>query len=200
MLRRTLVSIALALAFASSPAKAGVTYFAFDSSPTSWVGKGRTDFLILPNGEWGFQAVEYSDTGSLHPTHISIQNTKNSFLDWNLYFADSTSSKLQVGLYSDAVRWPGWPQDLNSLTVTGGGQGDNMSLGVFNVLEVEYDPKGLVTRFAADFTHYGETDPANWLVGRIRFNATVPEPSTLALAGISAVALLAHGVRRRFVA
>jgi hypothetical protein len=68
-----------------------------------------------------------------------------------------------------------------------------MASGFFDVYEATYGPAGEVLSFAANFTHYGETNPANHAIVELRYNATVPEPSFLG-AGAGAALLL---VRRR---
>ena len=57
------------------------------------------------------------------------------------------------------------------------GRLDNQASGFFRILEVTYGGTGEVLTFAADFTHYGETNPNNFAVVELRYNATiVPEP------------------------
>lgn len=73
--------------------------------------------------------------------------------------------------------------------------------GRFEVLESEYDLFGNVTSFAADFEQY---DPASdaMIDGKIRFNSSVPipEPNTMALAGLAVIAHCGLWCRLRIVA
>ena len=56
-----------------------------------------------------------------------------------------------------------------------------MLTGYFNVLQAVYDTNGQVVSFAVDFLQYDEGIVGDWNTGSIRYNSTVPEPSSILL-------------------
>ncbi len=71
-----------------------------------------------------------------------------------------------------------------------------MAAGFFEVFEATYGPGGEVLSFSADFTHYGETNPNNYAIVQVRYNAAIPEPTSLTLIALPAVGLAVVCVRR----
>jgi hypothetical protein len=106
---------------------------------------------------------------------------------WRLNFAAPHDGPLTPGIYPDFQRWPFQASDRPGLEFSSTGRLDNRASGFFEILNTQ-------TGFAANFTHYGETNTNNWAVVEVRYNATfVPEPTI-------AILLVAYGalpIRRR---
>lgn len=198
---RFLPSILLfvALAFSGNhDAVGGITYFAIDeSSPTS-LAKGLTDYSVSEEDGWHFNAIEELNNAITFAVSLPDDSQPIGYQYWRLTVAPVMGEPLDVGFYANAYRWPfNFVEDRPGLDFARNSGAANKVGGYFNVLEAVYAPNGDVERFAVDYTYYQNEDPSRFIVGRLRFNATVPEPSTLALAGIGGLALLVHGMRRK---
>ncbi len=166
-----------ALATPPDPAVTSPTYLAFDSSPTSWVGRGHTDYLVSPDTGWTITAQRNNDDG------VNFAITRDTgappFDDyfWNLNLAAPFGATLTPGQYTGAMRYPFQEAANPGIDFFGNHRGNNKQAGQFEVLEAVYAPNGDVLRFALDFTQYGEEDLDRWIIGELRFVA-VPEPAT----------------------
>lgn len=90
---------------------------------------------------------------------------------WNWSFASADGRPLQVGSYENAVRTP-FRVNRNGLEVSGEGRGCSEVFGRFDVLELERDVFGAITRLAIDFEQRCESAQAPPLVGSFRINST----------------------------
>lgn len=180
------------LAAAAAPAGAQETYFSYDSTPGSWVGAGRTNYLVTPATGWTFTG------GSSGPhNYVSLGASREpdpgrTNYYWELELAAPRGQTIVPGLYEGAARYPFQSPNQPGLTLSGNHRGNNQNAGYFRVLQAEYSGDTLV-RFAVDFKQFDEGNPNNWVEGKWRYNATVPEPSSLALLG----GAFALGLRRR---
>jgi hypothetical protein len=139
---------------------------------------------------------------------------------WNFEFSapsyDPTTNTnngqmLQVGLYTNAQRFPFNSPTKPGIDISGNGRGNNTESGWFDILQISYDPSGNLSQFAVDFKQFDEGNTTVGLYGSLRFNSTipidtsfsipaVPEPGTLTLMMLGAAALVARRVapsRRR---
>lgn len=175
--------------------RAGMTETRFtvvDSSSSSWVARGYSDYTVSPENGWTFNTSRNFDQG----VNLDLQGPAlpgTVVTDWFMDFAAPFSVPITPGFYPNFQRWPFQDFDRPGLAFGSSGRLDNMASGHFEVFEATYAPNGDVLSFSADFTHFGETIPANYAIVEVRYNATVPEPSMLTLAlGVSTLM-----VRRR---
>ncbi len=186
-----IAAMALALCSWTSTQGAPVTRLTIvDSSPTSWVARGLQDYTVTPEDGWNFTPSRNFDNGiGFSITGPALPGT--TITDWGLDFAAPFDAELTPGIYNDFQRWPFQDSDRPGLSFSSTGRLDNMASGSFEILSVTYDTSGDVTSFAADFTHFGETNPINIATVEIRFNfEVIPEPSTLGLMATGLVALV----------
>lgn len=179
-----------------SGARAGVVETRFtvvDSSPTSWVARGYSDYTVSPDIDWTFSVSRNFDNGiGLDIRGSALPGT--SVTNWFLNFAAPFSVPITPGFYPDLQRFPFQDNDRPGLEFGSTGRLDNRASGFFEVFEATYGLDGEVLAFAADFTHYGETNLNNYAIVEVRYNATIPEPGTATLAVFGALAFL---IRRR---
>ncbi len=179
---RPLAFVFLAVAPTVDAAVATETRFTVvDSSPTSWVARGYQNYTVTPDLGWSFEVSRNFDNGiSFDISGPALSGTDVDL--WFLDFAAPFDEPLAVGLYEDFQRFPFQDPDRPGLAFGSTGRLDNMASGFFEVLEVAYDPTGEVLAFAANFTHYGETNLDNYAIVELRYNATViPVPPALVL-------------------
>ena len=168
-----------------------------DSSPTSWVAQGLSDYTIIADpAYWPMTAQWYEPKTAIRFRAEHHNPSDNAY--WEVIFGAGDGTPLKPGLYPNfqrvGVQSPGQP----ALSFSGSGHLDNQAAGSFEILEAVYGPDGVMQAFAANFTHYGETDPANWAIVEIRYNATVPEPASwlvATLAGLGLVVMRSRGLR-----
>lgn len=169
-----IVSCFFALSLCTQPASAA-TIFQFTSSPTSWIGYGQSRY-VTPLDGYVFTATRNWDNGVSFDVRMGVDD------EFQLELAAPGDSTLEVGLYTDATRWPFQSMIAPGLDFSGNSRGVNRLSGFFEVLEAVYDEDGTVLRFAVDFTQYDEENTARWNIGSIRFNsdiAVVPLPAAL---------------------
>lgn len=185
------VSLALFLSAASN-VQGGVAETRFtvvDSSPTSWVARGFSDYTVSPDTGWTFTASRNFDNGvNINLNGPALPGT--SVTSWNLEFAAPFDALITPGFYPDFQRFPFQDSDRPGLSFSSTGRLDNMASGFFEVFDATYGVGGEVLSFAADFTHFGETNLNNYANVEIRYNTTVPEPGTATLTLLCAVAFL----------
>lgn len=177
----------------------------FEGSPDSWVGRGES-FTVTPDDDYLF-----SVNNAIHrdnSLHFQIASKNSPFgPDWDPISGDEyhywlldisapDGEKPGVGLYENTARWPFVNAGQAGLTFLGDHRGDNQDSGFFNILAIDFDPSGILTSIAIDFTQYGENNLDWWLHGSLRFNSdipvrtSVPEPGAFLLIMIGMVGLL----------
>jgi hypothetical protein len=178
-----------------------------NSDPGSWVGGG----IGAPNVTWkhGIDGI-FSGGPNYESFDRGVQISYNDGNYWTFQFAapsyDPTTNtnigqSLEVGLYTNAQRFPFNSPTKPGINISGNGRGNNAQTGWFDVLEIEYDATGNLSKFAVDFKQFDESSTTSGLYGSLRFNSsiainTVPEPSTFAIMVIGLVGMVA-AVRRQ---
>jgi len=199
-MRRTTICAILAMVWAIPRVADAANALYFTSSATSGIGKGVTR-SVTDAGGFIFGGFRRFDEGTRsNEVHLSVALASLSEF-WTFDFAGPDQTLPVVGDYLNVTRFPfispGHPEmdlDYNS-------HGANSVGGEFHVLDAVFDSSGNLQKYAVDFIEYENGDVTKWDAGSLRFNSDVPinpvpEPSTFALAALSAVALLA--ARRRF--
>ncbi len=154
---------------------AAVTFLHFTSDPTNWVGQGQertasvaTRFLVLGSrvnkGVVDFYCSNFPYVSGDQREDFSLR----------LANADLNYQPLTVGEYPGALSTPN-TYGVEPTLDFGGFHRGGTSKGSFRVFEIEYDPKGELSRFAADFEvfYYGKPGA---LRGQIRYRSTIPAP------------------------
>lgn len=181
---------------------AAETYFSFDSSPDSWIGRGYTDYHITPEDGWSFVATRNQTPGSNGENHVSFSLTNQLPHDpdapqparnWLLQLAAPNNEVIVPGLYTEATRVASKHKEQSGINLSGNNRGEFTINGTFEVLEAVYATDGTIARFAVDFTTIEKLNPEKWIVGELRYQSTVPEPST----GLIAIAAFSAMVARR---
>lgn len=137
----------------------------FRSAAGDYIGRGAIE--LLDNSLAAF--TETLSAGELRASMISPGFTNW----WYLNLATSDGSPLQVGAYENAIRTP-FRGSQNGLELYGNGSGCNQIFGRFDVLEIQTDATGTITRLAVDFEQHCEFAAAPPLLGSYRINSTVP--------------------------
>jgi hypothetical protein len=174
------------------------TYFGFDSSPISWIGRGYTDYQITPDDGWSFEATRNQVEDSNAENHLSFYMTNQLPNDpddpqparnWLLQLAAPNNELIVPGLYTGATRVASKRDEQPGIDLSGTGRGEFTINGTFDVLEAEYASDGTIARFAVDFTTIEDNNPQEWIVGELRYQSLVPEPSTgfIALLGLGSL-------------
>jgi len=159
-------------------ATAQTRFTVVDSSATSWVARGFSDYTVSPDLGWTFTTSRNFDNGiGFNITGPPLPGTTVS--SWRLDFAAPFDALITPGLYEDFQRFPFQDADRPGLSFGSTGRLDNRASGFFEVYEATYDGDGDVLTFAADFTHFGEENPNNWAIVEIRYNTNVPAPGVL---------------------
>lgn len=157
---------ALALATATPTARAQSSFF-FTSTPTSYVGHGITETITAANGTIAFNPGVSYDQG----LHLNITVTNGEY--WSLDIGAIDGGHLQVGLYTNATRFPFNIGSTPGLNFSGNGRGNNTLTGWFNVLSVAYTNDTLLSA-AIDFVQYDSGNLTNKITGYVRFNSSMP--------------------------
>lgn len=170
----------------------------FDSSDQSWVGQGQS-FTIGPEDGYLFTGEVGTYDNSLSFMISSLDSpfgpdwnpaSGEEYHYWRLDLAAPYDASLETGFYDNTARYAFQADSQAGLTFSGDHRGNNRNSGFFNVLEIAFDENGDLSRFAVDFTQYGEENPDWWIAGQLRFNsdiplnASVPEPATFFLFSI----------------
>ena len=195
MLRSTAIVFALLVFGVTVPLDADETRFTVvDSSSSSWVARGFSDYTVSPEDAWSFIVSRNFDNGiSFEITGTPLSGT--SVDRWFLDFSAPFDAVITPGTYNDFQRWPFQDTDRPGLAFGSTGRLDNRASGFFEVYEAAYDGSGNVLAFSADFTHYGEENVNNWAVVQLRYNSSaVPEPASAAVIGLTGAMFF---IRRR---
>jgi hypothetical protein len=135
----------------------------FRSAAGDQVGAGAIS--LLANSQAQFQSS--GNFGWFDAT----ATTPGSAQWWNLYLRSADGLPLHVGAYENATWWPNFGQNGISFSVDGRSCGQ--TVGRFDVLEIETDFFGTVTKLAIDFEQRcGSGAPP--LLGSYRVNSGVP--------------------------
>lgn len=175
-------------------------------------GGGSIDYFYSsadPTLLWNWVELFDDVTAAGDPYTYFIRFTflKNPFLVSDLQFASISFRSIQGtpltrGTYVDAERAPFASPGHPGLDILYGGLGCNRLTGGFTIHQISFDA-GLLDQFSASYNQTCEGGGSIWGTFAYdakltEFPAPVPEPTTLALLGIGAVA--AVSVRRRKVA
>lgn len=178
------------LSLVAQPALAQETAFRFTSTPGSWVGHGYLNYSVSPATNWSFTATASPDHTYVRLSARSLDpNAPTSNYYWDLELESPNASPLAPGTYTGATRYPFNDPGEPGLTLSGNHRGNNENAGYFTIFQAEFGAGSIVNRFAVNFRQYDEGNPNNWVDGQFRFNATVPEPGTMAVVLISTATL-----------
>lgn len=189
--------LAWLILFAFTPAAQAATSLWFNSSESSWVGQGQS-FYVQPDDDYLFN-VEVGFGNALNILIASFNSpfgpdwdpsSGDEYHYWTLDLSAPNGDPMAVGLYEDTARWPFQDPDQAGMDFSGDHRGNNRNTGFFEVLEITFDNAGAVSKFAVDFTQYGELNTDWWINGSFRFDsdiASVPVPAGIWLM-LSAVA------------
>lgn len=137
----------------------------FRSAAGDYIGGGA----IALFGDGSAQFQEAMNSGYLHASVISP-----GYADWwYLDLASSDGSPLHAGAYENAIR-AAFRGSQNGIDFNGDGRGCNQTVGRFDVIEIQTDAAGAITRLAVDFEQHCESSTAPALLGSYRVNSSVP--------------------------
>ncbi|MEM7313356.1 MAG: hypothetical protein AAF497_09415 [Planctomycetota bacterium] len=143
------------------------------ASPTSL-------YFFSEQGDFIGQGREYYDESFVS---LTVSSTLVDFRtqDWTVLFESIEGEVLEPGFYSGATRYPFNDPTEPGLSIFGQGRGCNQLGGQFEIFEFSMNGPTLDS-LDIEFAQYCENEsgmgtPA--LFGRIRWNATVPEPAGL---------------------
>ena len=134
-----------------------------EGSPGEFISRGK---------RWHLTPAE-ADFQARYAYSRPQQGLNFQVADFSLQFSAPGSRPLSVGHYESATRFPFQKASEAGLNVSGCGRGCNRLRGSFDILEIEYGPKG-PTRFAADFVQFSEARESTPLRGSIRFHSRLP--------------------------
>jgi hypothetical protein len=138
----------------------------FRGAAGDYISGGQTVLVADSTGSFS--------TNPMNSGYVTISYNEANFASWwTLNLATADSSPLKVGAYEGAVRAP-FHGNQNGLELTGSGRGCNSIVGRFDVLEVDVDMQGVITRLAVDFEQHCESAQAPTLLGSLRINSTLP--------------------------
>lgn len=187
---RIVVSTAALVASSLPPAAHAFTFLALQSEPGDFVGQGQTLHLDVTDGAFTAWRNDYYDGVSIDVQDYDPTGGSLASLDFSAPFG----AELAVGAFENATRLPFQPFSAPGLSVVVSSNGCNTLTGRFEVLEAVFGPGGEVVRFAANFEQHCEgAEPA--LFGQLRFDSTIPEPSTALLLGAGLASLALRGRR-----
>ena len=126
---------------------------------------GETELINSANGTIVFNNGYSYD----HGLHLNMTTTAGE--NWSLDVGAIDRGQLQVGLYTNATRFPFNNGSSPGLNFKGNGREDNTLTGWFNVLSVTYSNSTLVAA-AVDFVQYDTGNPADETSGYVRYNST----------------------------
>lgn len=132
-------------------------------SPCEYVTQGQAHCL----NKGSLKAYHHYRAGE--GCRISYQHDNDNF---SCDFRAPKNQPFIPDIYENAERMPD-SADTPGLDMGGFGRGYNRVRGYFEVFEINYDEKGNIASFAADFTTYGEYSETA-VRGAVRFNSTYP--------------------------
>lgn len=149
--------------------------------------------LTLKAKGWMLQGNEYNYNSTNSDATIQINDYMKdditfSFITpgythwWYVSFKPADGQKLQVGMYTNALRWHTGEHNSPTFDIFGDGRGSNHVSGWFEILEIEWDQEHRnLTKFAANFHHISEEIQSRFTDGAIRLNSNIPVPETSSL-------------------
>lgn len=148
---------------------APASFISLDSAEGEYIGQGAQWFENVP----GAMSVRSGNDFDYATNHIDIQyNIGDRF--WSAQLIGPMETYPTVGRYENATRWPFQANTDAGFTFSGDSRGCNMNTSDVDVLELEQDESGAVTRVSLDFTQYCEGNLSRPLHGKIRFNSNLP--------------------------
>jgi hypothetical protein len=164
--KRLLGCLVLASSFlVSGTASAQSNLVAYYSSSGDYIGQGGTYYTL--------NEAEFSVGGTAGLITVSA-------FGFNAYFDGPSGTQLEVGVYTNAARWP-FNDDTPGLSVSGNGRGCNELCGDFEIRELGLSEAGAVLRLWVTFTQHCECFMAP-LSGEIRYHSQLapdaPPPRT----------------------
>ncbi len=148
----------------------GFTMLYFESAPGTWVGDGQTITATPENG------YDFAITNSYHNGIIVNMDNEASAPPeevhlWSLQLYPIQGDPLVAGTYVDASRISSSANP--GLDFSGDYRGFSEIDGHFEILEIEFDGGGNVIKLAADFWAIDAWEPAERVIGSIRYNSEI---------------------------
>ena len=144
------------------------SWFAFDSTPGSWVGQGLRNYYVSPVNGWTFSA-----DGGNRVLQFGIDEVPAPGQyyggNWNLELAAPAGRTLIPGLFENAVRFGFQNANQPGLTLSGNGRGNSSNSGFFKILDAKYAANGVPEFLNVTFTQFDEQNPANWTQGELLY-------------------------------
>ncbi|CAN5669660.1 hypothetical protein BH11PSE8_BH11PSE8_16990 [soil metagenome] len=137
----------------------------FNSAVGDYIGGGTTVLLDT-------SLAQFQDTSSAGYFRASVSTPGYSEW-WSLDLGNADGSALRVGAYENAIR-AAFRGNQNGIDFSGSGRGCNQTVGRFDILEIQTDDAGAITRLAVDFEQHCEFAGAPALLGSYRLNSSVP--------------------------
>jgi hypothetical protein len=154
----------------------GTTSLLVDSEAGDFVGQGQLFSFAAEDGSFNARRQFNGVTASF----LSRPVTNHS---WSLGFAAPGSADLTPGSYAGATRFPFQAPENPGLDISGEGRGCNTLYGDFEIKQIEFGSRDVVTKLWATFEQHCE-GMAPALRGELRVNADVPvvvrAPATVA--------------------
>ena len=147
------------------------SWFAFDSTPGSWVGQGLRNYYVSPVKGWTFSAGGGNRVLQFGINEIPAPGTYFGG-NWTLELAAPAGRTLIPGLFENAARYPFQNANQPGLTLSGNGRGNNTNSGFFNILDAKYTANGAPDFVDVTFTQFDEQNPANWTKGELLYRKT----------------------------
>jgi|GEM_PF-6272866 len=144
------------------------SWFAFDSSPGSWVGQGLRNYYVSPVQGWTFSASGGNRVLQFGMGEITPPGTYYGG-NWNLDLAAPVGRTLIPGLFENAVRYSFNNLNQPGLTLSGNGRGNSSISGFFKILDAKYAANGSLEFFDVTFTQFDEQNTANWTQGELLY-------------------------------
>ena len=139
------------------------TVLAMSSQQGDYIGQGRQYLTTLSDGAFGL-------SNSANVVSFFINNGDG----WTTDFAGPTTTRLGLGDYENAQRYPFQPAGTPGLSVYGAGRGCNTLTGNFQVLKAGYNSSSVLQSFSANFEQHCEgSTPA--LFGWLRYHTTLQQ-------------------------
>ena len=127
----------------------GLTMLYFESEPGSFVGQGET-WRVTPEDGYEFRILNtYGNGINIFVDNFATAPSADEH-NWTLQLFPITGDTLVVGEYANAERFAS-PTNPG-MDFYGDGRGYNETEGFYEILEIEFDGDGKVTKLAADFT------------------------------------------------
>ena len=139
------------------------TVLAMSSQPGDYIGGGGQYLFTLSDGT-------FTPFNAANVVTFSISN--GNF--WEAEFAGPTSTRLGVGNYDNARRYPFQPEGTPGLNLDGAGRGCNTLTGNFDVLKAGYNSSSVLKSFSANFEQHCEGGAAV-LFGWLRYHALLQQ-------------------------